>query len=475
MTPEARYLSPTAQLPYCHGCGHSPVVRQLSRALEHLDLPPRSVVLTTDIGCVGLADSLFPYLHTVHTTHGRSTAFATGMALADALLEPHGLKPIVMIGDGGAMIGLLHLVHAAQLNVDVTVLLHNNFLFGMTGGQHSALSPVNWVTATTPQGNTTPPLDMLALLRTAHATHLARQLATSPDLSQTIASAISYPGFSVVEIVELCTAYGTRWNQVTGNSLAEVIGGQGYALGEIATGMDRPTFRETLRHEIPSSRPQRAKPVFPRGDAPAKLAGEMRLVIAGSAGERVQSAAALFCRAALAAGLFSTQKNDNPVTQGSGFSLSEICLSPRPIEYTGMESPDAVLVSSDEGWMELEANGTLAAGRDETLVLMDAEIAANPPKGRVVRLPLRREAHAKRAALAAISAWLEMNHLLPAEAWEAVLALESPERRSESAAALEVGRRLGREPGIGTRDSKAAEPRVGKEFGTNSQQDGAKR
>ena len=73
--------------------------------------------------------------------------------LADVTLETRGLKPIVMIGDGGAMIGLLHLVHAAQLNVDVTVLLHNNFMFGMTGGQHSALSPSNWVTATTPDGN----------------------------------------------------------------------------------------------------------------------------------------------------------------------------------------------------------------------------------------------------------------------------------------------------------------------------------
>jgi 2-oxoglutarate/2-oxoacid ferredoxin oxidoreductase subunit beta len=143
MTPEALYLSPTAQLPYCRGCGHSLVVRQLSDALERLGLPPRSIELITDIGCVGLADALFPYLHTVHTTHGRSTAFATGMALADAVLEPRGLKPIVMIGDGGAMIGLLHLVHAAQLNVDVTVLIHNNFMFGMTGGQHSALSPLN--------------------------------------------------------------------------------------------------------------------------------------------------------------------------------------------------------------------------------------------------------------------------------------------------------------------------------------------
>ncbi len=444
MTPEALhlYLAPTAKLPYCRGCGHSLVVRQLSSALEQLGLPPRSIVLTTDIGCVGLADSLFPYLHTVHTTHGRSTAFATGMALADAILEPQGLKPIVMIGDGGAMIGLLHLVHAAQMNVDITVLVHNNFMFGMTGGQHSALSPLNWVTATTPDGNWIPPLDLLSLLRTAHATFLARQLATSQELAGTLARAISFPGFSVVEIVELCTAYGTRWNPVSGASLPEIIRRQGYRLGEVETEMERPTFRELYHHKMESPRPKRSKPSVPRISARAKLAEDVRMVVAGTAGERVQSAAALFCRAALAAGLYSTQKNDNPVTQGSGFSLSEICLSLKPIEYTGMESPDVVLVVSEDGWKELAANGTVAACREETLLLLDSQIEVTPPRGRVLRFPFRREANPKRAALAAIAAWLEKNPLLPAEAWEAVLALEPEERRAESAAALEVGRRL---------------------------------
>ena len=442
MTPETPYLSPTAKLPYCRGCGHSLVVRQLSCALEHLGLPPRSVVLTTDIGCVGLADSLFPYLHTVHTTHGRSTAFATGMALADAIQEPQELKPVVMIGDGGAMIGLLHLVHAAQLNVDITVLIHNNFMFGMTGGQHSALSPLNWVTATTPDGNRTPPLDLLALLRTAHAPFLARQFATSQELAGTIADAIAFPGFSVVEIVELCTAYGTRWNQVSGASLQEIVLRQGYALGKVETEIERPAFRELYRHEMESPRPKRASPAIPRVNAAVKLAGEVRLVVAGSAGERVQSAAALLCRAALAAGLYSTQKNDNPVTQGSGFSLSEICLSPKAIEYTGMESPDVVLAVSEDGWKELQANGTVAACREETLLLLDSQIEAVPPAGRVVRLPLRREANPKRAALSAMAAWLEKSPLLPAEAWEAVLALEPAERRAESAAALEIGRLL---------------------------------
>ena len=214
-------------------------------------------MLTTDIGCVGLADSLFPYLHTVHTTHGRSTAFATGMALADAILEPQGLKPIVMIGDGGAMIGLLHLVHAAQLNVDITVLIHNNFMFGMTGGQHSALSPLNWVTATTPDGNSTPPLDLLALVAHRSCHFSGPPVRHQPGIGRPPSPTPSiFPGFAAVEIVELCTAYGTRWNQVTGASLEEIVERQGNAIGELETEMDRPTFRDLYRHEMESPRPQ---------------------------------------------------------------------------------------------------------------------------------------------------------------------------------------------------------------------------
>jgi len=353
-------LQPGAKLPYCRGCGHAAVVRHLNSALARLQLPPRSLVLVTDIGCVGLADPLFPSLHTVHTTHGRSTAIATGLALADVTLEASRLKPIVMIGDGGAMIGLLHLVHAAQLNLDVTVLVHNNFLFGMTGGQHSALTPLGLATATTPQGNPTPPLDLLALLRAAHAGFLARYHATDANLDLIIAEAIAYPGFALVEILELCPTFATRWNQLTGAALKELVAKQGYVTGQLEADRERPSFRELYQEQLASCEGRRAESGSPRSVTLATLAADKRMVVAGSAGERVQSAAALFCRAALACGLYTTQKNDNPVTQGTGFSLAEMCLSAQPIDYTGMESPDVIMAVSEDGLTELRANGTLA-------------------------------------------------------------------------------------------------------------------
>ena len=439
---EGTYLAPDAKLPYCRGCGHASVVRHLSCALERLQLPTRSIVLTTDIGCVGLADSLFPYLHTVHTTHGRSTAFATGIALADSLSQPGGLKPIVLIGDGGAMIGLLHLVHAAQLNVDVTVLLHNNFFFGMTGGQHSALTPLGLVTATTPTGNWIPPLDILSMLRAAHAGFLARQFATDEDLDATIADAIAYPGFALIEVLELCTAYGTRWNQLTGKALKEIATSQGHKLGRLEAAPERPGFREVYRRQIESF-PKKQAATEVQHSVPAwHLPHELRLVVAGSAGERVQSAASLFCQAALAAGLYATQKSDNPVTQGTGFSLAEVCLSSQPIEYTGMEQPDAVIIASLDGWHELQANGTFVRCRPETLWVVDAELPDPPTAGRVRRLPLRKAATPKQAALAGVAAWLAGESILPGTIWQAALLRLPQERREAAGEAVRIGQQL---------------------------------
>ncbi len=120
-------------------------------------------------------------------------------------------------------------------------------------------------------------------------------------------------------------------------------------------------------------------------------------------------------------------------------------MSPNSIDYTGMESPDVVLVASQDGWKELEANGTLAACRKETLLIVDSQIEGTPPAGRLVRLPLRQQGNPKQAALAAIAAWLKKNSVLPWEAWEAVLTAEPAERRGEWAATLEIGRRLARE------------------------------
>jgi 2-oxoglutarate/2-oxoacid ferredoxin oxidoreductase subunit beta len=415
---ETQYLRP-GRGPYCKGCGHPLVLRALGEALDRLGIPPADVAVVTDIGCVGLADGQIAGPHTIHTTHGRSTAFAAGLALADSVLGAGRLKPIVLIGDGGATIGINHLVSGALLNSDVTVLVHNNFLYGMTGGQSSAFSPVDFVTSTAPQGGFLPPLDLARVLLAARAPFVARKLAGDRDLADVLEQAIAHPGFAAVEILELCTAYATRWNPLTGATLREVAEQAGYELG-VLRDEPRPTFGASYRERHAADE----QPAPPRIAAQAfehRLVRPHGLVLAGSAGERVRTAATILARAALSCGLHVTQKNDNPVTQGTGFSVSEVILGPEPILYTGIERPDAVLVVSEDGARELAATGVLARADAETLVVADDGIELPPLPREPLLLPLRETASPKLAALAAVAAWREATEALPEEALRAAV------------------------------------------------------
>lgn len=412
------YLRPDATLPYCKGCGHGLVLRALDGALRALALPPHEVTIVTDIGCVGLADEQFAGPHTVHTTHGRSTAFASGIALADAVLGSGRMKTIVLVGDGGAMIGINHLVGSALLNPDVTVVVHDNFLFGMTGGQHSAFSPLEFVTATTRQGNAVPPLDLARVLLAARAPFVARKLAGDRDLADTLERAIAHPGFAVVEVLELCTAYGTRWNDLGGSALRRVAEEAGYELG-ILRDEARPRFDESYRSRARAARPPRPTPAGARFASP--VTSRTGIVIAGTAGERVQTAAGILAQAAILSGLHATQKNDNPVTQGTGFSLSEVIVCREPVGFTGIEAPDVVLVVSDHGARELARSGHLDRVRPSTIVLADEEIRGDALPPQTTRLPLRRLAGGKGAALAAVRAWVERTGALDPAAIDAAI------------------------------------------------------
>jgi len=413
------FMAESCSLPFCKGCGHGHVLRKLNDAMVKLRLDPGKVSLITDIGCIGLADSLFALPHTVHTTHGRSTAFATGIELADGVLSDSRLKTIVMIGDGGAMIGLLHLVNAALLNVDVTVLLCNNYLFGMTGGQNSAFSPLDFITSTTPDGNMIPPLDVCGLMIGSNAGFVARKLATDPDLGDTIADAIAHPGFSIVEVVELCTEFGSRRNQLSGTVLRRIVESHGQRLGMLTSRTERGEFGVVYSRKFP---PNGGKAGSREGGFILRkyesvLGRRVGIVIGGSAGEKVQSAAATFCEAAAMSRLHSSQKNDNPVTQGTGFSLAEVCLGPTEIDYTGIDSPDAVIVTSDAGAKQLISRGLFRRCRPDTLIICDDGIQIPDNPGIVVRLSLRKTFTPARSALGALAIVLHRLELYPSGAF----------------------------------------------------------
>jgi 2-oxoglutarate ferredoxin oxidoreductase subunit beta len=423
------YRDENVALPFCKGCGHTHVIRQLDAALVKLQLDPSNVCLVTDIGCIGLADPLFERLHTVHTTHGRSTAFATGIELVDSIIGGSELKTVVLIGDGGATIGLQHLVQAALLNVDITVLVCNNFLYGMTGGQNSNFSPTGFVTSTTPWGNFVPSIDFSGVMVSSKAGFVERISSTDRRLGDVIADAIAHPGFSIVEIPEICPEHAVPLNVDVSSLLPKKSLSDEHPESFPLAGERREGFAETYRRKVIGAnlrRRSRREAIIPQ-NCPHALSSPVRIIVAGTAGERVQSAAGILVEAAVHCGLNITQKNDNPVTQGSGFSLSELCISPDPIYYTGVSQPDAVLVVSEDGLRELQANGILDHVTEETILIFDSDLSVEEVQARKHEFPFRKEFGARQAALAAASYYIQLTEMVPTPAFLEVLKARSPD------------------------------------------------
>lgn len=423
------YLIDGVKFPFCKGCGHTHSVRYLDKALTLLQRHPSKVNLVSDIGCIGLVDALFSDIHTVHTTHGRSTAFATGIELADSILYDSDLKTIVILGDGGATIGLLHIVQAALLNVDITVIVCNNYLYGMTGGQHSAFTPFEMVTTTTPSGSIVPPMDVCKVAESCEGGFIARVLATDKNLHEILAQAIEYPGFAMVEILEMCPEYGLKYGGVDGKKLKEIVDRENKELGVLVHRKDREEFSSLYKKSIDKNS---FDAILKKSDKTiqqeftSSLEKEIGLVIAGTAGERVQLSSYILLQAAIASGLHATQKNDNPVTQGSGFSLSEVIISPRDIYYTGIEIPQYVVITSADGLREITANGLLSGCSDETFLLVDSSLHLENVKGKIVHVPLRQTFGPDRAAVGGIGIFIWASGIIPRESFEREIKIKFP-------------------------------------------------
>ncbi len=175
-------------------------------AIDELKINPDDIIMVTGIGCSSWIPS--PYFHadTLHTTHGRAIAFATGVKVMKP--EKH---VIVIAGDGDlAGIGGNHLIHAARRNVGITVFLVNNYIYGMTGGQVSPTTPYSVKTTTTPYGNAEPPFKIAELVAAAGASYSARWTTYHIfQLKKAMKDAIMKKGFSFVEICSQCpTSYG---------------------------------------------------------------------------------------------------------------------------------------------------------------------------------------------------------------------------------------------------------------------------
>ncbi len=190
---------------WCSGCGLGVIMGALIRAIDHLGLDNDQVALVAGIGCTARMPVYMDF-NTLHTTHGRALAFATGLKIA----RPD-MKVIAIMGDGDALaIGGNHFIHAARRNIGITALVVNNSIYGMTGGQYSPTTPVGMRATTAPYGNVEPPFPVCDLAMAAGASYVARSTAFHAlELDKYLSEAIANEGFSLVEAVSYChTTYG---------------------------------------------------------------------------------------------------------------------------------------------------------------------------------------------------------------------------------------------------------------------------
>lgn len=192
--------------PFCAGCGHGIFMNAFLHAADEIGLDFKNTVFVSGIGCGAWVPSPHFRADTLHVTHGRAIAFATGVKLT----RPE-LNVVVISGDGDiATIGGNHLIHAARRNVPITVFCLNNLVYGMTGGQVSATTPEGDITSTTPQGNPERAFDLVALARGAGAPYVARFPVVRPrKLTKGIINALRFDQFAFMDVLSLCpTQYG---------------------------------------------------------------------------------------------------------------------------------------------------------------------------------------------------------------------------------------------------------------------------
>ncbi|MBI4064664.1 MAG: 2-oxoacid ferredoxin oxidoreductase [Elusimicrobia bacterium] len=188
---------------WCPSCGDFAVLSGLIKALTKLQIEPKDAVTVSGIGC---SSNLPGFIRTYgyHSLHGRSIPVATGVKLANP-----NLKVVVTGGDGdGYGIGVGHFIHALRRNIDLTYLVMNNQVYGLTTGQVSPTSEIGYQTKTTPQGNLEQPINPLALAIAGGATFVARAFSGDPNhMAEVIAQAIEHKGFALVDIFSPCVTF----------------------------------------------------------------------------------------------------------------------------------------------------------------------------------------------------------------------------------------------------------------------------
>jgi 2-oxoglutarate/2-oxoacid ferredoxin oxidoreductase subunit beta len=355
---------------YCPGCAHERVTHILDKSFQEMGLQGSDIVIVTDTGCSGFFDTNFN-THAFHGLHGRALTYAAGIKLA----RPE-LHVVVTMGDGGIGIGGAHLLAACRRNLNMTLLVMNNFNFGMTGGQFSATTPSDAQVKSAFLNQLEKPVDVCRVAASAGAAHVVRCSAYQKNLSTIIKQAMSFKGFSIVDIHGVCTGRFSRDNPLSPKRIQASIDRLKSLTSDISENI-RPEYGIQYRKFASELSPvQRPKPVII--DFKPIEKGRKEIALLGKAGQGIIEAGEMICMTAMKAGLQVTQKNAYPTTVLRGPVVSDLVISDEPIGYTGIESPDIIIAIADEGVINRKTLFSLM--QESSLVICSNDVDIPPTK-----------------------------------------------------------------------------------------------
>jgi pyruvate/2-oxoacid:ferredoxin oxidoreductase beta subunit/Pyruvate/2-oxoacid:ferredoxin oxidoreductase gamma subunit len=399
---------------FCPGCAHETVLRGLDKAFQNMGLAGHQIAIVSDIGCSGLFDTFFN-THALHGLHGRALTYAAGIKLA----RPQ-LQVVVTIGDGGLGIGGAHLLAACRRNLDLTLLILNNFNFGMTGGQASATTPAAASAGSGFLNRLEKPMDVGRVLAAAGAAFVTRASAYQKDLPALLEEALRFKGFSAVDLWGVCPGRYLRGNKLTPTLIDDALAEYAPLRGPVAENQ-RPEYGAHYR-SVAAGLPVAPAPAeIPVRFAPPR-SERHEVLLLGAAGQRIRTAGEVLCLAAMTAGMNVTQKNDHGITVMTGPSVSEVILSPEEIGYTGIDRPSLVIALAAEGVARRKAVfGQLGSS---ARVITAADLAIPETRARVLPLDFKTLGIAKSdRALAALAVLAKRNQVLSRDMLAAAMAL----------------------------------------------------
>lgn len=385
---------------WCTGCGHGIVMKAAIRAIQKMGWKKDNVIAVSGIGCSSRAPSYCDF-NGIQTTHGRAVAFATGMKL-----NRPDMHVVLFLGDGDcSAIGGNHLIHAAKRNLDLTVIVMNNHIYGMTGGQVSPTTPYLSRTATSPYGNIEPELDVCSVAAAAGATFVARTTAYHvPQMINLIEQGMKNRGFSLIECIDPCpTSYGRRNKFKSPVSMYEWLRDNALPVEKtvdmspeelehkVVTGVlkqeHRPDFNreyQQLLARVQANSTTEMDSLKIKQSLASQNFKRCELRLTGSGGQGLITAGIILVEAAIRFGIQAVHSQSYGPEARGGASRSEVILSHDEIYFPEVRSPDILLAMTQQAYDKfastVKPGGTIIADTTyiKSLPPVDAKIYRCP-------------------------------------------------------------------------------------------------